>query len=189
MTRAVPPNAITKFELSTPSSVYSSAVSGVHHELRTIVEYIDTQRRSTGGSDGGKMQTTARPRMPNVRCSQDTSKRPERRSTGPILGTRLDRSSRPKSGIGEHPFPWCAVRLASLHRHGLSYRASALAPLSAPPRKVLTKVLSNLYLGASRWSYPQVTCRRSLISCGRTLGRDSRREGVEVSSSPPSRTM
>lgn len=51
---------------------------------------------------------------------------------------------------------------------------------------MLTKVLSTLYFGVSPWSYPHATRRRSLISCSRTAYRDSRREGVEVSSTPAS---
>lgn len=41
-----------------------------------------------------------------------------------------------------------------------------------------------MQIDVSRWSCPQAVCRRSLISCGRTLYQASRREGVEVSSTP-----
>lgn len=50
-------------------------------------------------------------------------------------------------------------------------------PLPYLPRKVLTKVLSNMQLDVLRWSCPQVTCRKSLKLCGRTRGADFRRGG------------
>ena len=84
--------------------------------------------------------------------------------------------------MGAKPRVSCEPRVASGKR---PLPTSARAGRAA---KVLTKVLSNLQVEVSRWSHPQGTCRRSLISCGRTPFQDSRREGVEVSSSPPSRT-
>lgn len=38
--------------------------------------------------------------------------------------------------------------------------------------------------GDRGWTHPQVTCRRSLIPCGRTLNPDSRREGSSAGSTP-----
>ena len=48
----------------------------------------------------------------------------------------------------------------------------------------MPKVLSNLYVGVSRRSYPQAECRRSLILRGRKRLVDSRGGGAECSSTP-----